>query len=330
MSQNTNNSDNQDIDLSMLSKKIGSFLESITTGLYNWILFFKKKALLIVGLAVIGAGLGSYLDTNIISYNHEVIVLPAMGSTEYLYSKIQLLQSKINSNDTLFLKAIGIENPKNISLIEIKPIIDIYSFINSTSDKASQNFEFIKLLAEDKDINKVIEDKLTSRNYSRHTLKIKTKGNITEKNTITPLLKYLNDNDYLEKLRNAYIFNINNKILKDEEMILQINNLLNKFSSTSDNQKSDKLIYYNENTQLNEIITSKTNFINDIAAQKVELINMDSFIKKTSVIINYKNTDGVNGKLMFLLPLIFVSTYIFMILFITFYKKQSLKATQNN
>jgi hypothetical protein len=329
MSQNTNNSDNQDIDLSMLSKKIGSFLESITTGLYNWILFFKKKALLIVGLAVIGAGLGSYLDTNIISYNHEVIVLPAMGSTEYLYSKIQLLQSKINSNDTLFLKAIGIENPKNISLIEIKPIIDIYSFINSTSDKASQNFEFIKLLAEDKDINKVIEDKLTSRNYSRHTLKIKTKGNITEKNTITPLLKYLNDNDYLEKLRNAYIFNINNKILKDEEMILQINNLLNKFSSTSDNQKSDKLIYYNENTQLNEIITSKTNFINDIAAQKVELINMDSFIKKTSVIINSKNTDGVNGKLTLIIPFVFVSVYLFIVFFVVFYKKQSLKAIQN-
>jgi hypothetical protein len=253
-----------------------------------------------------------------------------MGSTEYLYSKIQLLQSKINSNDTLFLKAIGIEKPKNISLIEIDPIIDIYSFINSESDKASQNFEFIKLLSEDKDINKVIEDKLTSRNYSRHTLKIKTKGAITEKNTITPLLKYLNDNEYLEKLRTAYIFNINNKILKDEEMILQINNLLNKFSSTSDNQKSDKLIYYNENTQLNEIITSKTNFINDIAAQKVELINMDSFIKKTSVIINYKNTDGVNGKLKLILPFVFVSLYLFMVFFIVFYKKQSLKALLNN
>jgi hypothetical protein len=329
MSQNTNNSDNQDIDLSLVSKKIGSFLASITTSVYNLILFFKKKLLLIVSLTVIGAGLGFYIDTTIKSYNHEVILLPGMGSTEYLYSKVELLQSKINSNDTLFLKAIGIQNPKNISLIEIKPIIEIYSFINTESDKASQNFEFIKLLSEDKDINKVIEDKLTSRNYYRHTFRIKTKGTITEKNTITPLLKYLNDNDYLEKLRTAYIFNINNKILKDEEMILQINNLLNKFSSTIDNQKSDKLIYYNENTQLNEIILSKTNFINDIAAQKVELINMDSFIKKTSVIINSKNTNGFNGKLKFFLPLFFIFGFIFINLFLKFYKKQSLKALQN-
>jgi hypothetical protein len=112
-------------------------------------------------------------------------------------------------------------------------------------------------------------------------------------------------------------------------MILQINNLLNKFSSTSDNQKSDKLIYYNENTQLNEIITSKTNFINDIAAQKVELINMDSFIKKTSVIINSKNTDGVNGKLTLIIPFVFVSVYLFIVFFVVFYKKQSLKAIQN-
>lgn len=330
MSQNTNNSDNQDIDLSLVSKKIGSFLESITTGLYNWILFFKKKLLLIVGLAIVGAGLGFYFDTTIKSYNHEVILLPGMGSTEYLYSKIQLLQSKINSNDTLFLKSIGIEKPKNISLIEIKPIVDIYSFVNSGPDKSTQNFELVKLLSEDGDIKKVIEDKLTSKNYSHHTLKIKTNKAITDKNTIAPIIKFLNDNDYFEKLRVAYVFNIKNKILKDEEMIVQINNLLNEFSNATNNQKSDKLIYYNENTQLNEIITSKTNFINDIAVQKVELINMDSFIKKTSVIINYKNTDGVNGKLMFLLPFIFVFTYIFIILFITFYKKQSLKATQNN
>jgi ATP-dependent Zn protease len=118
-------------------------------------------------------------------------------------------------------------------------------------------------------------------------------------------------------------------MIKDEEMILQINNLLNEFSSSTNNQKSDKLVYYNENTQLNEIILSKNNFITDIASQRIELINMDSFIKKTSVIINAKNTEGVNGKLAVLIPIFLVAFYFFMIFFITFYKKQSLKALQN-
>jgi hypothetical protein len=330
MSQNTNNSDNQDIDLSLVSKKIGGFFEAITTDFYNWIIFIKKKSLLIIGLVIVGAGLGFYLDKTITSYNHEVILLPGMGSTDYIYSKVQLLQSKIKSNDTLFLKSIGIENPKNISLIEINPIVDIYSFVNSGVDKSTQNFELVKLLSEDGDIKKVIEEKLTSKNYSRHTLKIKTDKAITDKNTIAPILKYLNDNEYFEKLRVAYVFNIKNKMLKDEEMILQINNLLNEFSKATNNQKSDKLIYYNENTQLNEIIISKTNFINDIANERIELINMDSVVKKTSLIINSKNTDGVNGKLKLILPFVFVSLYLFMVFFIVFYKKQSLKALQNN
>jgi hypothetical protein len=330
MSQNTNNSDNQEIDLSLVSKKIGGLFESIITYFYNWILFIKKKSLLIFGLVIVGAGLGFYLDKTITSYNHEVILSPGMGSTDYLYSKVQLLQSKIKSNDTLFLKSIGIENPKNISLIEIKPIVDIYSFVNSGADKSTQNFELVKLLSEDGDIKKLIEDKLTSKNYSRHTLKIKSSKAITDKNTIAPILKYLNDNDYFEKLRVAYVFNIKNKILKDEEMILQINNLLDEFSKASNNQRSDKLIYYNENTQLNEIIMSKTNFINDIANERIELINMDSVIKKTSLIINAKNSDGVNGKLIIILPFLFVFLYLFFISFMNFYKKQSLKASQNN
>lgn len=329
MSQNSNNSENQEIDLSIISNKIKGFFESINASIYNLVLFFKKKSLLILGLAFIGFSLGYYLDTTIKSYNNEVIVLPAIESTEYLYSKVQLLQSKVKSKDTLFFKAIGIEHPDKISSIEIKPIIDIYSFINSPTDKASQNFEFIKLLSEDTDIKKVIEDKLTSRNYSRHILNIKMTETTTEKNTITPLLKYLNENEYLEKLRNAYIFNIKNKILKDEEMILQINTLLNEFSASRNNKKSDKLIYYNENTQINEIITSKTNFINDIANLKVELINMDSFIKKTSVIINNKDTTGLHGKLFFILPFLFIFLYLFNITFMNFYKKQSLKALNN-
>lgn len=330
MSQNTNsNIENQEIDLTLLSKKIGNFFGSINTAFFNLILFIKKKALVIGLLTVVGVGLGYFLDSNSNSYNHEVIILPGLGSTDYLYSKVQLLQSKIKSNDTVYLKSIGIENPQNISLIEIKPIVDIYSFVNSGTDKNTQNFELVKLLSEDGDIKKVIEDKLTSKNYTHHTLRIKTKNFITDKNTISPILKFLNDNEYFEKLRIAYIFNIKNKMIKDEEMILQINNLLNEFSSSTNNQKSDKLVYYNENTQLNEIILSKNNFITDIASHRIELINMDSFIKKTSVIINSKNTEGVNGKLAFLIPIFLVTFYFFMVFFITFYKKQSLKALQN-
>jgi hypothetical protein len=42
-------------------------------------------------------------------YDHELIVQPNFGSTDYLYSKVELLASKINERDTVFLKSIGIK-----------------------------------------------------------------------------------------------------------------------------------------------------------------------------------------------------------------------------
>ena len=161
MSQNTNNSDNQDIDLSMISKKITGFFDGISFSIFKHILFLKRNLITLVVLVVAGFGIGIYLDTTIKSYDSEIIVRPNFGSTDYLYSKIYLLESKIKENDTLFLKSIGIDKPKTLVLIEIEPVIDIYSFVNNSynnSTQNSQNFELVKLLSEDGDIKKIIKD----------------------------------------------------------------------------------------------------------------------------------------------------------------------------
>ena len=335
MSQNTNNSDNQEIDLSMISKKIGDFFDGIASSIFNCILFFKRNLLWFFGLTVIGVGIGVYLDTTNKSYDSEIIVKPNFGSTDYLYSKIDLLESKIKERDTLLLKAIGIENPKGLNLIEIEPVIDIYTFVNNGYDKSiaqnSQNFELVKLLAEDGDINKIIKDKVTSKNYSSHKIHLRTKGFVQDQKMIVPILNYLNQNEYFETIRKTYVKNIEIKMLKNEETIGQINALLNEFSNTTNsNQKSDKLVYYNENTQLNDIIRTKEGLLAELANQRLELKNLDSFIKKTSSIINIKNENVTNGNLKFVLPIFFIFGFIFINLFSKFYKKQSLKALQKN
>jgi hypothetical protein len=90
-----NNSDNQEIDLSEISKKIGGFFEGISTRIFRGILFLKRNILVIAILFVIGVGLGFYLDKTSKSYDHQVIVTPNFGSNEYLYSKVNLINSKI-------------------------------------------------------------------------------------------------------------------------------------------------------------------------------------------------------------------------------------------
>jgi ribosomal protein L30/L7E len=112
---------------------------------------------------------------------------------------------------------------------------------------------------------------------------------------------------------------------KNEEMIIQIDNLLNEFSSSMNgNQKSNKLVYYNENTQINEMITSKNDFISELGYKRTELLNIDTFIKKISSVTNVQNTKNINGKLKFVLPLILIFGFILVRFFIRFYKKQEI------
>ena len=331
MSTNNSNNQDQEIDLSLISKKIGSFFDGISASIFRGILFFKKNILIIAILFILGAGLGYYLDKTSNTYDHEIIVTPNFGSTDYLYAKIDLLKSRISQGDSVFLKSIGIKDPSNISLIKVDPIIDIYSFVNNNTAMASnaqntQNFELVKLLSEDGDINKVIKDKLTSKNYAHHIIHISTDGFTTNENTIQPILNYLNKNEYYQDMQKTVSDNIKIKMTQNQIIINQINELLNQFSSTtSNNQKSDKLVYYNENTQLNEIINTKNSLIGELGTQRLELINVTDIVKKNSSVINLKNNKGINNKLKLIFPFLFVFGFIATSIFLSFYKKQASK-----
>ena len=165
MSTTPQNTDNQEIDLSQISKKIGGFFENISTKIFKAFLFFKRNIIWVGILFALGAGIGIYLDKTSKVYDNQIIVCPNFGSTDYLYSKIELINSKISDADTLFLKdVIGLKEPKKFKKITIIPITDVYKFI----DNKEQNFELIKLLAEDGDIKKIVNESLTSKNYPYH------------------------------------------------------------------------------------------------------------------------------------------------------------------
>jgi hypothetical protein len=329
MNQNSTNSDHQEIDLTMISNKINGFSSGIGSLIYRSIQFFKRNLLITGILIFLGAGLGVYMDSNNETYDSKIIVRPNFGSTDYLYNKIDLLSSKIKNRDTVFLKSIGIKDPKNLKVIEIEPIIDIYSLVNYNEKNVAVttnilNFELLKLLAEGGDINNVIKDKATSKNYYWHTIHIVSNGFVTNENTIKPILDYLNNNSYFVRLKKVNLQNVKEHIRKSEETIFQINAVLEKLATDKD-QKTDKLVFYNENTDLNGILKTKQELVLKIGLQKEDLINFESVIKNNSSILNEKNTKSVNGKLKFVLPLLFVFGFVLIYLFSKFYKRQALK-----
>jgi len=323
MSATPQNTDNQEIDLSKISKKIGSFFENISSSIFRGFLFFKRNILWVGILFILGVGIGLYLDKTTKVYDNEIIVCPNFGSTDYLYSKIDLISSKIKDNDTIFLKeVVGINEPKKLKSLEISPVSDVYKFINS-NDK---NFELVKLMAEDGDIKKIVNEPLTSKNYPYHLITFVTNKQTSDEKTTQPILNYLNDSEYYKAIQKEYLNNIKVKMVENDSIISQINGLLNAFSSTANgSQKSDKLVYYNENSQLNEVIKTKDALVNEQGAHRIEMINLNKIIKDNSTTLNVKNTKAVNGKMKLILPLFFIFIFILVGYFKSYYRHQMAK-----
>ena len=321
----TNNQEDQEIDLNQVSKKIGKIFDWIGTSIFKGIQFLIRNAIVVSVLLLLGFGLGLYLDKTQKSYEHSIIVQPNFGSVDYLYSKIDLIESKIKSKDTLFLKSVvGIVQPKRLSKIEIKPIDDVYNFIKNTPE----NFELIKLMADNGDIKKIIEDNVTSKNYTCHTILFESDRLISDKEIAEPLISFLNESEYFKKIKNVYLKNIEVKMKQNDTIISQINNVLGSFSASA-TQKNDKLVYYNENTQLNDVIKTKDLLVVEQGKHQINLLGTDMIIKDVSVTLNKRKIGLLHGNKKIALPILFIVLFVLVNSCLVFYKKQSLIAMQS-
>ncbi len=318
--QTINNPDDQEIDLGQISQSMKNFAQRINRSLFKSIQFFIRNIIITSVLLILGFGIGIYLDKTAKTYDHQIIVTPNFGSTDYLYSKIDLIQSKINERDTVFLKkVIGIQDPKRLVSIKIQPIFDVYRFI----ENRPENFELIKLMAEDGDIKEIIKENVTSKNYTFHIISFTTNKATSSEKTVQPLLNYLNDSEFYKEIQKKVVNNINIKMIQNDTIISQINAVLGSFSnSVNGSQKSDKLVYYNENTQLNDVIKTKDQLVTEQGNHRVELVGLDKIVKDNSIILNIKNTKSINGKLKFILPLFLIFGFVMIRFFVSFYKKQ--------
>jgi hypothetical protein len=315
--------DTQELDLGQVGKSMSNAWNGLILSFFKLIHFIKKRRIYIGILFIIGAALGLFADKSLKIYTHKVIVIPNFGSVDYLYTKVELLNTKIKEGDTVFLKELGIKNTKKFSKIEIDPIIDPFKFV----ENKNENFELLKLMAEDGNIDKIISNINTSKNYPFHEITITTLHETSEENTILPLLNYLNDSEYFKELQKTVITNNELRLKTAEEIVSQIDGFLNEFNQTISNSsaKSDKLIYYNENTQLNDVIQTKDIMVREQGSLRAALINQQKVIKDISSTLNIKNTQSVNGKLKFILPVLFVILYLLIYVFISSYKKQVAK-----
>jgi hypothetical protein len=309
------NSQEQEIDLSQIGKSISKVFQNIINKFFDLLFFIQKKIIIVAILFILGVGLGIYLDKEP-NYTTDIVVIPNFGSNEYLYDKVNLIALKLKEKDAAFFKAIGISNIKDFNSIEIQPINGIYNFINSDSQK--ENFEFIKLMAEDGDIEKIIQDNVTSKNYHLHGINIKTAIAYEKKDLIEPILNYLQQTDYFSKLQKVYQSNLVEKVAANKLLITQIDQLIVTLSQS----KSVGGVTISQNSGLTELINKKDALLNENQVLAIHNLEYDKVIKDQNISLNQMNTKGVNNKLKLILPFLFVSLFLLGYWFSQVYKQQ--------
>lgn len=309
------NSQDQEIDLGLVVKGIKNFFQGIINSVFDFIFFLKKKILLVISLFVIGLVLGYFLDKSS-SYTQDILVMPNFGSNEYLYKKIDFLNSRIIENDTAFFNSIGVSNSEIIGKIEIKAVNGVFQFVNQ-GDENKQNFELIKLMAEDGNIEEIVKDVAISKNYYLHNITFKTKEKISQKNVIDPILNYLQDNDFYKKQQKIYQKNIDNKIKFNDSLIVQIDKLILNLS----NNKGGN-ISFSEEKGISELINKKDLLIKETQKLFLNQSLFEEIIKTQNVSINNLNTKGLNHKMKSFLPILFIILYVILYNFIVLYQKQ--------
>lgn len=323
---NTPKENNPEIDLLTVFGRIGDFFEWINSMLFRMIQFFVKNAIVVVVLGIVGVAIGTYLDSTQKTYDQRIIVAPNFGSSDYLYSKINLLKAKIAEVDTIYLKeVVGLQQPKILKRIDIKAITDVYQFIE---DK-DKNFDLIKLMSEDAGLQKVLSDSITSKNYTYHKIYLTTNSLVNDQDFVQPLLNYLNKSDYYNKIQAISYKNLQYEIVQNDTILAQINTVLNGFSNGK-NAKNDKLVYYNENTQLNDVIRTKEDIIRNQGKNRTKLVRFDKTIKEISATLNVKKSQKIYANLIYVLPVLFVLLFVLIRMFVTFYKGQLMKEQERN
>ena len=316
------NSGDQEVDLSLIFTKMGLFVDRVFLRLFEGFLYLKRNVLVLIVLFVLGAALGLFLDKSRTAYDHEIIVMPNFGSIDYLYGKVALLNAKIKENDSLFLQKIGFDSGIKLRNIEVTPVIDVYKFVGNNE----QRLELVKLMADEGGAAKSVENELTSKNYPFHQLSISTAKKVGQDDFVKPLLAYLNDSKYFSDIQKENLNNLETSRKENDSILKQINTLLNNFSNNPKGSSSS-LVYYNENTQVNDLIKNKEAIIKQQGSDRLDKINFDSVIKEVSLVTNIKNLKSINGKLKFLAPFVFIGIFLLGSLFVRFY--QNLKVKYN-
>ncbi len=301
----------EEIDLGYLVNKTGVFFKNLVKVFFLILAFFQKYIIIVIVLIIIGFSYGYFKDrTSFKIYSNETIVIPNFESVDYLYGKVEALNQKISLKDTVFLKKILDTNYLKIRKIEVEPIVDIYNFIS----RSREHIDIFRVLFQNQDMSEFVEDMTTSKYYKYHKLDFTTIGDESSERIIQDILNHFNSNSHFLEYQEEIRANTSLEIAENARMIAQVDSVFKAVSSFPSKEKSNQSFFINDNSQLNDLLTSKRELLEDRMKLKMRYIDETDVIKLVSANYNLK-PDGIvlSNKVKYPLVLIFLFSLVFFI-----------------
>ena len=318
--RNSQENNSQEIDLVYLGRKLNQLFQNIGLFFFRLLKFSIKNIVVILSLLIIGLVLGYVVDKYYrTTYKTEIFVIPNFNSIEYLYNEIENFKSNIPKNKEQ-------ENYlKNIVDIEIKPIVDVKSFIDN-----NQNREFLKVLSDNGEkFETILKDKDILKSNKVHYIIVTTKSKENTTKIVQYLFDNLNNSKYFLERQKSEVSNLQNSKIQLTKSIDQINNILDKLGNNG-TETSTKDFNINTYDQLNNVIDLKKSYVDEISKIDVKLVEAQKIIYPINVSYDNMSSPKIYLKAAILLPLFLLGLYFMGYYLKSFYKKYDRISKEEN
>lgn len=302
----------EEIDLGYLFRKSNDFLKSVVRSLFLVLDFFKKHYIILTALIIIGFAYGYYKDINKTeTYINEVIVIPNYGSVDYLYDKVDAVNLKIKSGDTLFLKeALGNDFGK-LGGIELEPIADIFNFVS----QSRENIDIFRIIADKQDFSDYLDDIATSKYFKYHRMKFTIKGKESSEEIIENYIAFLNQNEHYQNYQKIFKETKDFEVKEYYAMLTQIDSLI---KASSQINRATSSVEINNTTDQHYLIERKRLLLRDLFKIKMDQADYTVPIKTVNVDYNLKAERflSLSNKVLYPLLLVFLFSMVFFVIYL--------------
>ncbi|MDH3697150.1 MAG: hypothetical protein OEQ81_00695 [Flavobacteriaceae bacterium] len=310
---NSPGSPNDELDLGQLFTLIKKGFLGVFKFFLRLFVYVRNNIIWLIVLSILGAALG--IGLNKISARKlktEVIVSPNLKSKNYLYDAVNEINGKIKAKDTAFFASLDV-GKREFEKFEVT-VVPVSIKIEEDLEADIKYLEALEPFQNSQATADIIRNLLIDQNSFEQRVTFFYRDPISGPVVARKLIDYINSNDYYRKLVDVYNANDRSRLLQNDSILGQIDELINTYTTqmNANDQAVEGQLVISEEEELDipQLFTLKNTLITQSEFKRVELQQRTAPLG----IVNFGQSQLVKiplfGKSIFLIPLIFIGIFI--------------------